>query len=228
VVKVNGIETFIHNNGGVIAGLRLEKVNPSDPRKAHEAEQILAQAKQAKIKIPADVIENAGKAFLAAAKDNPGAWETALALVDYRSSLNESDAPHPARVAPSQLDWYTTVEGWVRKGTLGYRVFAVYEPLVPNDRATRFEPIGSTDNATKPTGPSLMVVDGEYQNKFRLDGYWLKHVVIRNATLQYRGGPVILEDVYFVNCKFEIARTLPSQLLAESVLENTSISFKHS
>ncbi len=73
-----------------------------------------------------------------------------------------------------------------------------------------------------------MVVDGEYQNKFRLDGYWLKHVVIRNATLQYRGGPVILEDVYFVNCKFEIARTLPSQLLAESVLENTSISFKHS
>ena len=229
MVQMHGVQSFLSGNAGFIAGLRLEQMNPASS-KTSEIKQILSQSEKQKIKIPADVIEKMGKEFIAAAKDDPSAWESALALVNYRSFLNESDAPHPVPpgIAPPQLDWYTTVEGWSRKRTSGYKVFAVYEPLVPNDRAMRFEPIDSKDNATKPVGPSLMVVDGEYQNKFRLDGYWLKHVVIRNAAIQYRGGPVILEDVYFVNCTFEIDRTLPSQLLADSVLEKTPTSFKHS
>ncbi len=73
LVKVNGIETFIHNNGGVIAGLRLEKLNSSDPQKAQEAEQILAQAKKAKIKIPPEVVESTGRNFIHAAQTSSSA-----------------------------------------------------------------------------------------------------------------------------------------------------------
>jgi hypothetical protein len=40
-----------------------------------------------------------------------------------------------------------------------------------------------------------------------LDGYHLKRIVFRNADLSYLGGPMILEHVYFLNCRFTATAT---------------------
>lgn len=37
-----------------------------------------------------------------------------------------------------------------------------------------------------------------------LDGMRMRNIIIRNSNVEYRGGPVELEGVYFVNCKFQI------------------------
>ena len=46
-----------------------------------------------------------------------------------------------------------------------------------------------------------MLVKGLNAN---LDGFYLKNVVFQNTALTYRGGPLILENVYFVDCEFRV------------------------
>lgn len=63
-IKVSRIASYLQDNGGFIAGLRLEKATPTDPQKAKEAEHVLSQARRAKIKISPDVIEEKGGIFV--------------------------------------------------------------------------------------------------------------------------------------------------------------------
>jgi hypothetical protein len=66
------------------------------------------------------------------------------------------------------------------------------------------------------SGPNAMVTAGE--NGLVLDGYWLDNVVFENTTLIYRGGPVILQNVRFVNCTFDVRRSPQAeQLLAAAI-----------
>lgn len=37
-----------------------------------------------------------------------------------------------------------------------------------------------------------------------LDGMRLKNVVFDGATIEYQGGPLAMENTYFVNCRFEV------------------------
>jgi len=58
-----------------------------------------------------------------------------------------------------------------------------------------------------------------------LDSNSFKKVVFRNSVIKYRGGPAFLEDVLFVNCRFEIdtklEATAPTQPNLISALLNT-------
>jgi hypothetical protein len=49
-------------------------------------------------------------------------------------------------------------------------------------------------------GPALLLVKGLTAT---LDGYLLKHVIFQDMRLIYHGGPLILEDVYFLHCEFQ-------------------------
>jgi hypothetical protein len=51
-------------------------------------------------------------------------------------------------------------------------------------------------------GPAFFIVKGLTA---ALDGYRLKHVVLQNMNLTYRGGAISLEDVYFYNCLFQFS-----------------------
>jgi hypothetical protein len=62
---------------------------------------------------------------------------------------------------------------------------------------------------------------------FIVDTLYLKHVIFQNSHIIYRGGPVILEDVYFVNCTFEVVQQSAGQSFAKAILdtsESTSFS----
>jgi len=54
---------------------------------------------------------------------------------------------------------------------------------------------------------------------FVLDGFWLDNVVLENTTIIYHGGPVILQNVRFVNCQFEVPKLPQSEQLLESAIK---------
>jgi hypothetical protein len=58
-----------------------------------------------------------------------------------------------------------------------------------------------------------------------LDGMDLRNVVIENARISYRGGAPGMNNVYFVNCTFELPQTHVGQELAVAVLEHPSVIF---
>jgi hypothetical protein len=53
----------------------------------------------------------------------------------------------------------------------------------------------------------------------------MKNVVIRNAVIKYGGGPLALENVYFVGCTFEIQQSRRSSELAAKLLVMPNTTF---
>lgn len=61
-----------------------------------------------------------------------------------------------------------------------------------------------------------------------IDGYYLRNVILRDVQIAYNGGPLILENVYFVNCNFKIVPNLAGQQFSASVLASAATTFKAS
>lgn len=76
---------------------------------------------------------------------------------------------------------------------------------------------------------AFYVVDGGLDT-IVLDGAYMRHVVLRNADIQYDGGPIKLEDVYFVNCTFHSRFKLTPRTmdLSRQLLASASITFPDS
>jgi hypothetical protein len=54
---------------------------------------------------------------------------------------------------------------------------------------------------------------------FDIDGFVLKNVVFTDVTIVYRGGPVFLENVRFINCRFEVPDTHQGDQLLEAAIK---------
>jgi hypothetical protein len=67
------------------------------------------------------------------------------------------------------------------------------------------------------SGPNAIAMGAEHG--FVLDGFWLDNVVFENTTIIYHGGPVILENVRFVNCHFEVTKSPHSEQLIEAAVK---------
>jgi hypothetical protein len=50
-----------------------------------------------------------------------------------------------------------------------------------------------------------------------LDGNFMKNVVIQDSRIVYRGGPMELENVYFVNCTFDVIDDTRGQQFAKAM-----------
>lgn len=65
-------------------------------------------------------------------------------------------------------------------------------------------------------GPSYMMLIGV---SLLLDGSHLKNIIIKDARVVYHGGPLRLENVYFLNCTFDLQREPSTLNFAKAVLE---------
>jgi hypothetical protein len=74
-------------------------------------------------------------------------------------------------------------------------------------------------------GPALIVIESQIV-PITLDGVRFKNVIVQNSRISYQGGPVELDNVYFVNCTFDIPRTEPSFELADRILAASATSFQ--
>lgn len=81
-------------------------------------------------------------------------------------------------------------------------------------------------NGTPPPtlyGPAYLVVKGLNAT---LDGFLLKHVVFQDMSLTFHGGPLILDEVYFINCNFQFDPTTESWALISSLLKGGWVEFR--
>ena len=84
-------------------------------------------------------------------------------------------------------------------------------------------PIGKDDNKDKPAGIGILEASG---GGMVLDGWQLRNVIFQNVHIVYNGGPLIMNNVYFVNCTFEMKADKNTQGLAlASFSPNPSIAF---
>lgn len=231
---------------------KIESANPSlslqilnkgelDKNKLEKIQSVVEAATKTGTPILPSLVKDLGTKTIVEAKQNPAlsapAWSAASALIGYRTQLNESAVPsigpNPEKIEGSERDlqipqynWFTHIPA-VPVGSSPRRMVLASTEGVPVGDAARYESLGDRHNANSLTGPKQIIVDGLNQVDLLLDGLWLKNVVIRNAIVIYRGGPLILENVVFVNCNFDFQQTHPAAVdLAAKILDNSTIDFE--
>jgi hypothetical protein len=156
------------------------------------------------------------------------AWKTKAELLSYKSSLNAQSAPSSAKatqLAPGQ----NVYEGY--RFSLGIKLKPgeiLYDPHFkagfipgPNDPCctVRLESLSNPQNPAN--GMAIYFLDLAGRTVI-LDGEFVRNVVFINGTIAYDGGPVRLENVYFVNCAFEISpQPAASQGLETAILSSS-------
>jgi hypothetical protein len=60
-----------------------------------------------------------------------------------------------------------------------------------------------------------------------LDGEYMKNVIIRNCDVSYAGGPVRLENVWFINCTFHAYNHVveEAKMLGNAILAHPHVTF---
>jgi hypothetical protein len=58
-----------------------------------------------------------------------------------------------------------------------------------------------------------------------LDGHHFKNVIFENIQITYDGGPLILENVAFINCSFHLGQNEEVALFASNVLKSKEVVF---
>ena len=204
---------------------------PTSKEAADDAKKTLENAKSANLKFDVNVIRDAGDQFLSAGQKDPIAWDAALAFVEYRSWLNLSVSP---------------VSGKAQGKNTNYRyqlnlipnpdVHAQTTPVVAARVTEIFGPVAAEDSARiesldKPqvegSGVRYLVVQG-ITDIIVLDGEYLKNAVIRDSVVEYRGGAVRLQNVYFINCTFRFHQSRRSASLGRTMLASASVTFESS
>lgn len=152
------------------------------------------------------------------------AWHTAAQIADYRTTLNvEAARPFIAAVNETNKlsrDFY--IEARVLDPTTaGFGIGFDSRKMVPFDQAARYEKL---DNPLprRDFGAAFYVASGTGV-ELLLDGYRLKNVVFHDVQISYGGGPLVMENVYFVNCTFHLQPNPNARQLTAAVLNSTSV-----
>jgi hypothetical protein len=185
------------------------------PQKSGSLNPVLEAAKDAKARLDVPTVVAAGKEFAKASVSDPKAWEATAALLDYKTFLEKTNSPATGakanRSGVAQYQFPSTI------GSL-WTINASNQPDVP-----QMHLIDQPDlNKGSPTGPAFLIVRG---GVFPLDGYYLKRVIIQDAHVIYNGGALVLDQVYFVNCTFEIKQGASGLEFADAVFSNNPTAF---
>ncbi len=207
---------------GKLEGFKIQNLamQPNKAVNAKRASDILNTAKKEGTRLDPESITIAGKEFIAAgvSSSEPGVWNAALAFLDYRSFLNVALAPPTDKFAPRDKE----LLGW--KFELDYTHFKVGDTgkittggKVPAEKAAVLELIGSHYNVGETIGFEFLLI-ADLSAGFKLDGMKLKNIIFKDTKIIYEGGPVEMENVYFVNCTFEVSKKPNGKNFASTVL----------
>jgi len=149
-----------------------------------------------KIEIDQKVLSATGVNLVDASADAPSAWSSALKLVSLKS-LNVK--------IPILPDTRRSATDYVMQSPKGVRWTGEIYALgsTNQDEAAQANRIGVDANLNVPVGPGFLLVE---KGSVLLDGMHFKNLIFQDAQIHYLGGSVQLENVYFLNCSFEIER----------------------
>lgn len=220
-------------NSVTLTSFKQEVSGPPNQETARALTTILQTARRGKIPLPPDGIGAAGQKFIAASNRFPEAWEASLAFLDYRSYLNPGPLPLAGlrRQSLADNDNYeiqlNISNDYGRpKDPLGISDVWLADSASP-DESARIEFMPQPPKGS--SGVKFIILDWHRPDvALILDMEYMKNVVVRNAVVRYSGGPVRLENVYFVNCTFEVPARPSGQSFAKAVLSSAAITFSSS
>lgn len=154
------------------------------------------------------------------------AWRATAKLAGYRSFVNSYHSPDTSQATslkPSGVE--TTVEFRARKLPDAKEVilgvlYLPNQPVVHGSQSAMFVRIGDETKVVR--APLMQVVEGRGV-EITLDGFHVRNSIIKDAHISYNGGPLILQNVYFVNCVFTITHTSAGASFAQSIVASSSI-----
>ena len=138
-----------------------------------------------------------------------------MKLASYRCTLNELASPKQTLALPLASTEFPNWEIYLPDPHMAKFVRALGK--VPRAQAAFGAKIGVTGNQGKAYGPEWVFING-HEHANELDGFHYKKTVFVGAEIGYDGGPVILEEVYFVNCTFRVSRSLRGSKLLMAVI----------
>jgi hypothetical protein len=170
------------------------------------------------VHIPEGVVAEAGRSFVRAAATDPGAWESALDLVSYRSSLSVPKQESPEADSGFSTYYHQNLVA----GKPGTR-WSWGGPLTRDGpSATKWDFIGREDERNTTTQPSWLFATGGATSLDRMN---IRHAVLTNVEVHFSGKPCVLEDVLFVNCSFVFDNNEGGRSLADEILRSPAVSF---
>jgi hypothetical protein len=167
------------------------------------------------------------------------AWDAAVQLASYRTQINQQPildsigAPMDVgddvikQIFPWTFDVMVFGSDKAVDAMLKTNMIQPYGPRT-SDYALiqrlgeRYEPVeegASWVVLQGPTAPQSPLV-------IRLDGYHFKKIVFRDLVISWRGGPMNLENVAFVRCRFAPNRSQPTKQLLREVFASTYITLQ--
>lgn len=192
------------------------------------AGRILELARTEKANIDSVVLKNVGE-NVAALTTQPqlssAAWDSLSQAVSYRSFLNKGYVPKLSDLTPATgKEDYSTDVNITGLGASGARALSVWfgGGHQPDRESARMELLNKPRRHG--SGFGFLVLDGG-DASIGLDGMYMKNVIVRNVVVDYGGGPVKLENVYFVNCTFRLKKTVPVREFSTRMLQAAAISF---
>jgi hypothetical protein len=186
--------------------------DPVEPENIDEANGLLARARGAQVRISMQTLEKTGRRFVLASRQNPSAWNVALGFLAYRSSINPKAPAGPAHKGEPLVQ--TAYDYHRVRGTEAPR-FSV-TGVVATPSAAQLDYIGEDLNRNQAKGFAYIFAEG---GSMAIDGMHLRHVILLGVHVEYFGGPLQLEDVYFLNCDFKMDLGRNTQDLALAMLE---------
>lgn len=182
-------------------------------------------ASESRTPIPINSIADVAKRTIKLASGNSDsakiAWETTSELLRYRSILNSFNPPKEIGSAkPINEQKITTHYHVSTEPGSKVPVLSFVPILVPANQAAAMDFIGVDQNSNLSVGPALLVNNG---GSLTLDNMHLKNVVLMNIHIIYKGAaPIILENVYFLNCTFDIPSDSRGIRLADNILSSAT------
>jgi hypothetical protein len=133
------------------------------------------------------------------------AWNILGNLLDYRSSLNavESPAARENFIPGVPSGWEVTAHAYIHARGAGSVTFTYPNRRVPADQSFIYEPIGSVPTVVTEGHPYVRIT-ATGKPVLILDGLRIRNAIFEGVRIEYDGGPLIMEDAYFVNCTFEV------------------------
>ena len=206
---------------GRLEGLKIQSLamQPKKGANAKQASEILNTAKKEGTSLDPKVITVAGQEFISAgvSSSDPDVWKTGLAFLGYRSFLNSALAPPTDKFAPRDkvsLPWKFKINV---KAQAKFQYTLATGEIVPAEKSAVLEPIDSPLNVGEKVGFEYLVIS-DPSTTVILDGLRLKNIIFKDIKIQYEGGKVQMENVYFVNCTFEVFKKPNGKNFASTVL----------
>ena len=185
--------------------------------------RLLATAQKLGYKPDPQKVSGAGLSVLRSISENRSltrvAWPIVASLLDQRSSAMPEPKPLASGKTGPPGSWST--------GTLPFTVksLTVFSWTTNPDEMTTFEVRGESRNKGVTQGPSLVSFNGE-GGSIDIDMHRIKNVIFRNLHVVYRGDGLELNQVYFVDCTFDLSEAPQSRELAKAILESFPVDFK--